>query len=193
MVHHTAKEETVSAILDKLHKDHRNLNRLLDVIERQMARFHDAEPVDLELLIDVLDYIGHYADQVHHPTEDAIFDYFAPRADARAKDAIAVLQAQHRALSEKTCEFRNTLEGVVQGDVVTRQEVENESRAFVSLQRVHLDTEERDIFPIIAAALTPEDWKRVAEHVPVLDDPLFGDQVLARYKSLYQHILSEAL
>jgi hypothetical protein len=50
--------------------------------------------------------------------------------------------------------------------------------------RHHLATEEREIMPRAVQLLTQDDWAAVTAGVPVVSDPLFGNDVDARFREL---------
>ena len=142
-------------LLDKLKRDHINLQRILDLLSRELDRFFAGEESDFDLKIELLDYIEHYAEQVHHPTEDLIYQAVLPKLEA-GESLLKRLSREHGELIGMACRFRDTLEGVVQGEVMTREEVETRGREFIALQRHHIDLEETEVFPLLEGALSQE-------------------------------------
>jgi hemerythrin-like domain-containing protein len=53
--------------------DHVRFARLLDLVERELAAFHDGGQPDYGLLLDIVHYLRHYPDRFHHPREDVAF------------------------------------------------------------------------------------------------------------------------
>jgi hemerythrin-like domain-containing protein len=173
--------------MQRLHHDHRNLARLLDLLERQVTLFGQAEAADLELMVDIMDYIENYANQVHHPTEDVVYEHLLAHAGEAADDA-RLLMREHAELIERTSGFRRVLEGVLQGSVESREAIEARGRSFLAEQREHMRTEEARVFPFADKVLSDGDWAEVEHAAPNFEDPLFGNQVLTRYRELFQHI-----
>ena len=68
-------------LLQKLTRDHENLSRLLDVLEKQLDDFHQGQEHDLDLMCELVEYIESYEDQVHHPTEDLVYERFKSLTD----------------------------------------------------------------------------------------------------------------
>ena len=52
------------------HADHVNFGRLLNLLEKQLALFDTGASPDYDLMLDILYYMTHYADVVHHPKGD---------------------------------------------------------------------------------------------------------------------------
>jgi hemerythrin-like domain-containing protein len=175
------------SLLERLHRDHINLARLLDLLERELNEFYAGRESDFDLVVEMLEYIECYAELIHHPTEDRIFE----AAQGRLGDKQALLEKlhqQHGLLVGLSKKFRRNLEGVVQGAVIGREELEIEGREFIALQRQHLDLEEQEMFPALDASLETEDWERIAGEVPKHDDPVFGERDPNRFRLLYQYL-----
>ena len=55
------------------HAEHANFSRLLNVLDEQVAEFHEGEGPVFGLMLDIVSYLREFADRVHHPREDAAF------------------------------------------------------------------------------------------------------------------------
>ena len=180
----------MSALLERLHRDHKNLALLLDLLERLLDMFHEGDEPDYELMCEMLEYMENYADQVHHPSEDLIFEYL--QAHAQQHHAVlGVLMRQHHVLSEITRNFRQSLEGIVHEEVLRRDEVEAQGRELVETLRNHLNLEESEAFPIAREALTASDWEAIEASASKVADPLFDARDPGRFRTLYQHLMSQ--
>ncbi|KRT54957.1 Hemerythrin-like domain [endosymbiont of Ridgeia piscesae] len=173
----------MNPLLERLLQDHRNLTRLLDLLEHKLDALSDGQDSNFDLEIELLDYIEHYADSVHHPTEDVIFRVARGKA-GKLRSVLDRLSEQHGELVAFTHRFRETLEGVIQGEVVTREELVIRGREYVALQHQHIDLEERVAFPGLEACMNDEDWQRAAARALIPDDPLFGYRDYNRFRSL---------
>jgi hemerythrin-like domain-containing protein len=98
---------------------------------------------------------------------------------------------QHQKLVELNRRFRRSLEGVVHEEVLLRDEVENQGRELVDTLRRHMELEDSDAFPFVLERLSPDDWEELAETAPDLNDPVFGTPDPARFRSLYQHLMTQ--
>jgi hemerythrin-like domain-containing protein len=162
-------------VVQRLHRDHEHLDRVLDLLESHLDAFHDGEPIDYELVAQVLEYLADYADCVHHRLEDHLFEGLKERPDALGA-LVRQVMSQHPHLSARTRQFQRTAEGVVQDAVVTREEFEQQARAFLGLQREHLRLEEQRLLPQLEALLGGEALDAAAQLLPADQDPLFGTQ-----------------
>ena len=128
--------------------DHVNLLRLLDLLSKELDAFYAGEESNFDLKIELLDYIEHYAEQVHHPTEDLLHQAVLPQVE-QGDSLLQRLSRQHGELIGMAKRFRETLEGIVQGEVMNREEVETRGREFIALQRQHVNLEEEEVFPLL--------------------------------------------
>ena len=174
-------------ILDKLRRDHTNLKRLLNLLSQELDAFFAGDEANFDLKIELLDYIEHYAEQVHHPTEDLLYAAVLPHIQG-GETLQQRLSQEHQDLVGAAHRFRETLEGIVQGAVMTREEVETRGREFVALQRKHLDLEDNEVFPLLEKSLTNAQLDEVAAHAPTEEDPIFTWKDYNRFRSLIDYL-----
>ena len=173
------------------HAGHVNYARLLDLLEIQLAAFHRGERLNYDLMGDIVYYLRSFADCVHHPREDVAFARLAER-EPRMAVVIDRLRQEHRVIATAGDDLFNRLNEAT-GDVMTpRVALEAAAATYVVYYRHHLATEEREIMPRAAQLLTQEDWAAMAATVPAASDPLFGDDVEARFRGLRKQIAKEA-
>lgn len=169
------------------HAEHMRFARLLDFLEQQVAVFHDGVDPDYELMRDVVYYLHHYADRYHHPREDVAFDCLAQR-DPGLRQTINRLVQEHRVMAAVGETLLNHLEDILRDTVIERATVEAAAATYLVYYRHHLGVEEREILPLAAQLLRPEDWAIVASAVAAVPDPLFGEAVGERYRDLRQRV-----
>jgi hemerythrin-like domain-containing protein len=179
----------MSQLLEKLSRDHTNLAHLLDLLSGQLDAFFAGRESDFDLKIEMLDYIETYAEQYHHPTEDQINQAaFAKPGMEEHQALLERVGREHEALLGMARRFRETLEGVMQGTVLLRDEVETRGREFIALQRQHIDLEEHEIFPLIDKVLSEKEWDKLERSIPHMDDPVFHRQDYNRFRSLIDYL-----
>jgi hemerythrin-like domain-containing protein len=174
-------------ILEKLKKDHRNLERILDLLTTQLDRFFAGEESDFDLKCELLEYLESYADQGHHPLEELIYQVALPRVGEK-RELLERLQEQHQRLIQATRQFRRSLQNVLQGGVMSRDELEVEGREYIALQRLHIDLEEDEAFPLLDARLTEAEWKQIAARMPQQVDPVFERPDQVRFRHLVEYL-----
>lgn len=173
------------------HAEHGNFVRLLDVLEKQMAAFHVGEQPNYDLMLDVVYYLRHYAGEIHHPQEDVAFARLLER-DPTMKSQIDRLVREHRVLAAAGETLLAHLDAVVADAVEPRSIVEAAAATYLAYYRQHLAAEEKEVIPRAAELLTLRDWESVSAAVPAEPDPLFGEDVEARFRKLRRQIALEA-
>jgi len=176
-------------ILKSLHEDHVNLMKLLTLVRREFREpTHDGD-VDYNLILDVLDYIENYADAVHHACENQVY---ARLAQAYPDHAALVerLFSEHQQLQESTLSASSFLSNALNDVILDKRTVDESVEDYVAAQSEHMSAEEREIFPLVDSVFDPSDWKYVAGQIQTADDPLFGERIKDRYRSLYESLSS---
>jgi hemerythrin-like domain-containing protein len=169
------------------HADHVNFGRLLALLEREIAKIHGTGTPDYQLVLDILYYIEHYSDALHHPKEDLIFARVGAR-NADVAEIVAALARQHVDLREMNEALRRECEDVVNGSIVSRALIAGLGQSYIGALREHMRTEETKILPLADRVLTSRDWDEVDATMANFADPLFGAQAQERYFALRQHI-----
>jgi hemerythrin-like domain-containing protein len=74
-----AREVTMIEIIEDLRQEHRNIEELLRVLERELSLFDRGDRPDYEVVLAVIDYFKDYPDSCHHPKEDIVIEKFRGR------------------------------------------------------------------------------------------------------------------
>ena len=172
------------------HSEHVNFARLLDLLEKQVAAFHRGERPNYDLMGDIVYYLRSFADCIHHPREDVAFARLAERQPAMELLTNRLLQ-EHRVIATTGEELLNRLNEATEDVMTPRVALEAAAATYVVYYRHHLATEESEIMPRAAQLLSQEDWAAVTAAVAAPSDPLFGNDVEARFRELRKQIAME--
>ncbi len=167
------------------HTEHANFARLLALLEEQVAQFHDGEQPDYGLMLDIVSYLRECPDRYHHPREDVMFAQLVVR-DPAMRIPINRLLQEHRVIAVAGEELRLLLEDVIAGAVMRRTSLEAAAAVYLAYYRHHLSTQEREVLPRAAQALTPQDLAAIASAVEPGPDPLFGPTPDERFRELQE-------
>lgn len=154
----------MAGIIEQLLKEHRQIETLLGVLEREFDIFARGERPDYELVQSAIEFFRGYPDACHHPKEDLMFEVLKEREPAAAV-RVGDLAAEHRDEARRLDRVARAVERVLADDEVPRQAIDDIVRAFVANERRHIAMEEEVFFPAAAAALGPADWRRIEEGV----------------------------
>lgn len=176
--------------LSELHQDHINLTRLLDILERKVARLRDGVHPDFSLMADVVSYVGDYADQHHHPHEDIMYEIFRGR-EADLDQLLAECAQEHQTLKQLSGKLSESIDAILHDAVVPMERFTDQLEAFVVAEKRHLDFEEGLIFPRLEALASAVDWQQLEDRLPKPEDPLFGEHQAEQYRELYRALLED--
>src|SRR5215831_5598385 len=159
-------------IIQGLRQEHRNIESLLRVLERELSVFDRGERPDYEVVLAVLDYFKDYPDCCHHPKEDMIVEKLKAR-DPVAAATIGDLAGEHQEGTRRLGRVAQAVERVLSDQDLVRQNVDNIIRDFIDHERQHMAMEERIVFPTALDALRPEDWADIALKMADRYDPFY--------------------
>jgi hemerythrin-like domain-containing protein len=175
-------------IIEVLRQEHRNIEKLLRVLERELSVFDRGDRPDYELVLAVIDYFKDYPDSCHHPKEDMIVAKLKAR-DPVAAAAIGDLEAQHREGATRLRRVAQAVERVLGDQDLLRETVDDIIREFINHERQHMAMEERVVFPAALNALRPVDWADIALKLTDRDDPFYQPGLEKKFNTLRGNIL----
>jgi len=148
-------------IIEILRQEHRNIEKLLRVMEEELSVFDRGERPDYEAFGAVIEFFKKYPDTCHHPKEDIIYEKFKVRDPNRAA-SIADLQAEHREGAVRLRRVAQAIDSVLNDQELRRDSVDRIIRDFIDNERKHIALEDGVIFPAIVDTLQPGDWAEIA-------------------------------
>ena len=157
----TLWEDAMVEIIEILREEHRNIQKLLRVMEQELNVFDRGERPDYEVFGAIIEFFKMYPDSCHHPKEDIIYEKFKARDPGRAA-SIADLQAEHREGAVRLRRVAQAIESVLNDQELLRQNVDRIIRDFIDNERKHIALEDEVVFPAIVDTLQPGDWADIA-------------------------------
>jgi len=173
------------------HAEHVNFSRLLTLLDNQLTLFHGGKRPDYELMLNIMFYMTHYSDVLHHPKEDMVFAKIRER-DQSVAATVDQLASQHVQLHKSGQDLVRHLEDIVNDTITSREAVEEVARMYVTTLRSHMRIEESEILPLANSLLTLQDWKAIHAAVEHIEDPLFGKHPESRYVALNRQIARQS-
>ena len=151
----------MTEMIEILRQEHRSIESLLRVLERELSVFDRGERPDYEVVLAVIDYFEDYPDKCHHPKEDMIVEKLRAR-DPVAAATIGDLETEHQAGTKRLRQVAQAVERVLSDQDLVRENVVNIIRDFIDHERQHMAMEERVVFPAALNALQSQDWADIA-------------------------------
>jgi len=148
-------------IIEILCQEHRNIEKLLRVMEQELSVFDRGERPDYEVFGAIIEFFKKYPDACHHPKEDIIYEKFKSRAPGRAA-SISDLEAEHREGAVRLRRVAHAIENVLNDQELLRESFDRVVRDFIDSERKHIAFEEEVVFPAMVDTLQSGDWADVA-------------------------------
>jgi len=174
-------------IIELLSREHRNIEKLLFVLERELEIFDRGERPDYEVIRAVIGYFEVYSAVYHHPQEDAVFAKLKIR-DPAAAARVGNLEVEHQKGADRLRHVAQAVDSVLADRELLRQTVDRIVRDFIAHERHHIMMEDRDFFPAALKALKPQDWEEISSTLTAHEDPLFSDITERKFEALREHI-----
>jgi hemerythrin-like domain-containing protein len=175
-------------IIERLSQEHRNVEALLSVLERELEIFDRSGRPDYEVIRAIISYFEVYTDVYHHPQEDLVLAKLEIRDPAAAKK-VGSLALEHKKGSERLRRVAHAIDNVLADREILRETVDNIIRDFIEHERRHILMEDRDFFPAALKALESHDWMDIASALTSREDPLFSDAVEETFDAVRTRIL----
>jgi hemerythrin-like domain-containing protein len=175
-------------IIDRLSQEHRNIEMLLAVLERELEIFDRGDRPDYEVIRAIISYFELYPEVYHHPQEDLVFAKLKIR-DPAAAAKVGNLALEHQKGAERLRRVAQAVDSVLADREILRQNVDNIVRDFIEHERRHVMMEDRDFFPAALKVLEPQDWTEIASALTNHEDPLFSEAAEETFGALRARIL----
>ena len=182
-----------------LRLEHRNLSRLLELIEDQVAAADAGAPLDKNLLGLAWEYFSDYPDLCHHPKEDLVYELLSKR-DPGACAGLNNLASEHVRLRDLTRAFGEAVHRLPEAPQSREATQSREApqtaepaareviRDFTRRYRQHMREEDERFFPLAEQKLSKDEWATLDFAVFDRDDPLLADATEHRFAVLRQRI-----
>jgi hemerythrin-like domain-containing protein len=182
----------VHAVIARLIDEHRNLERLVRLLDRQPTLIADPEAPNIDLMVDAIYYLTRFPDVSHHAMEDRIAARLLVVGGFDAGLGHEI-ERQHATLAQQGHDLLRDLESAARAEAMPRELVPTGLRLYAERLRHNMAVEELTLFPIADARLGPDDWVAIGER-PLADvaDPLFRPTPEQRFAELRRVIEQEA-
>lgn len=181
----------MSDVLDKLTADHAHIARLLELFEEQVSLIHAGENPDAALMQDIMAYMTHYPDLIHHPLEDLVFEHVINR-DASTHKVLKSLLLEHDKLARAGHDLKMCVDCLESEALVRRETLDKLSSDYLRTLRRHMRDEEEHAFPLARSLLDAAEWEEIRAEFKVKDHEVFGAALDSHYQTLYHSITGTA-
>ena len=175
-----------------INTEHAGIWRILNTLEKLNALLFDSDdPPDALVFGAIFDYLESYHERIHHPKEE---NYLFKRLHERHPGADGLLESlerDHSFADETMANLRAHLGKCLDGVPGARYSMAQSITHLVERQRAHIRKEDRLVIPLVREYFTEEDMAFLAASFST-ENPLFGESVLAEFRTLYSTITNYA-
>lgn len=174
-------------LLAELRQDHRNMARVLDLMDDIVTEMESGKDPDFELFDEAMRYMTVYPDAVHHPKEDVVYEQLrVQRPDL--SDGLESVPDDHADIARLGSLLRSEVDAVVAGAAVRREKMIEDASAYIRRLRDHMGWEERDLFRRIDKMLDAKEGSVDVAAYEHIKDPVFELEVEAGFRRLIESL-----
>ena len=182
-------QSAASRVINELGRDHRNVARLLTLLDTQITALIQDEKPNFQVMADTMYYMTHYPDLFHHPREELVFTRLEKRS-AEAARLIKELRYEHQLLTESGSDLYDSINQAISDQPVERELLVTKAHGYSAMLLDHMRKEDAGIFPLAQVLLAPEDWIAINEEMDIPSDPLFDAKVEKGFLALQEFLTS---
>ncbi len=182
----------MDAIVSSFQRDHREIEALLSILERECDIFRRAGHPDYELIGDIIDYFRSFLDQYYHPKENVVFKLTRMRND-KCGDIVCNIANERAAAATSLQALDDCLRDILKDQRVLRETFDDAARDFIRHERRQIRIEEEQLFPAVLLILTPADWAAIDADLRDQRQPLLKRGLEERLRARHRWISREAL
>jgi len=158
-------------LIERLGRDHAKIAGVVRELE-ELADTLAAEP-DWQEIDGLIGFLAYFADRVHHPLEDRLFDLVVNKGLTPTERHLVFRNlSQHREIKNLTDTLSSQVRLAMSGGTVDPGDFRESLADYVALQRRHMRFEESHLFPLLEGALENRDWNAITA---ILEEAPFAE------------------
>lgn len=174
-------------LLAELRQDHRNMARVLDLMDDIVTAMEAGKDPDFELFDEAMRYMTVYPDAVHHPKEDVVYEQLRVRRPDLS-EGLESVPDDHADIARLGSLLRSEVDAIVAGAAVRREKMIEDTSAYIRRLREHMGWEERDLFKRIDTMLDATETSVDVAAYEHIKDPVFELEIEAGFRRLIESL-----
>jgi hemerythrin-like domain-containing protein len=156
--------------------EHRNIERVLDCLERMTVLADTSGHLDGASAREALAFFRGYADRCHHgKEEDLLFPMMEKKGFPRQDGPLAVMCDEHETGRAHIRAMDEAIDGAQTGDSGAMQSFARHARDYVLMLREHIQKEDHCLFRMADEALSAGEQQELTEQFERVDRDLPAD------------------
>lgn len=169
----------MNELLLKLATDHKYMRKIQTCLKQEMhSHFSEGQPLNCDLMLDIMYYLTNYADFFHHPLEDRIYQKIRYRIeDQRTLTMLERMESEHVELKRRARQLQEDFLALDQGQSIMDETLRIDAFSYIDMSETHMIGEDKYLFPAIERYLLESDiasidkaWRQ--EDGSIFDTPI---------------------
>ncbi|QGU96313.1 hemerythrin domain-containing protein [Clostridium bovifaecis] len=175
--------------IDVMVEEHRNIERMLEVVRKVCIKIVNQEEVDYKNFYKIIDFVRNYADKHHHSKEETILfgKLSAGEGNHIGKVSVEGMLVEHDLGRLFIMNLENALKKYEEGDKDSRVDIIANSIGYADLLKRHIFKENNALYRFARKNLSKEDLEEINEKCKELEE-VAGDKKL---QEKYLNLLDE--
>lgn len=153
-----------------LKEEHRNIERMLNVLERAVVNLQRGDHVSPEVFREILHFIRMYTDGCHHRKEETLlFPMMVQKGFQRDSGPIGVMLHEHDLGRTEIGAIANALQKYSEGGGEGKKDLILHALNFISLLREHIQKEDKILFVMADNHFSDDDQSVLSEGFAAAD------------------------
>jgi len=178
----------VNNIVESLKDDHRYMVKLLYQLEQQIKSMSGltGQALNLDLLLEIVDYIKQYPEICHHPIEEKMFEMIKQKPMGFTDIALIEKVIDEHVMLDALAELLEIKIGECLVGRCSQASLLRTGKMFLQQQLKHIDCEQSYIFPLCKQHFEEDDWHQLQL---VIDDIMSKEDNLEIYQKMREKIV----
>ncbi len=142
---------------EQLIQEHTAIGVMLGILDKACARIEAGEGISIADLRRMLEFLKVFADGCHHAKEEGyLFPALERAGIPREHGPIGVMLSEHDLARNHVLRMENSLNALANGEKQAQAEFVQHARSYAHLLAMHIEKENRVLFPMADERLSPD-------------------------------------
>jgi hemerythrin-like domain-containing protein len=161
--------------IEELKKEHEGIMQMLLILEAVAGRLEREEPVPLDDLEAIVEFLAVFADRCHHGKEEKhLFPALEKSGLPPEGHPVETLLAEHRKGRELIAAMKRGLSRIKAGDAEGMQTFAEAASRYMDLLELHIEKENSILFPLAETRLAPRRDSELLDAFEKLEEEEIG-------------------
>jgi len=169
--------------------EHRAIERVLEVLERMMAKYEAEDQLDIKTISDIVDFLRTFADGYHHAKEEKLlFPTLNAKGMSFESGPVAVMLHEHDNGRRYIRGLSGGIEKYQSDPAKAKKEIIENARGYIDLLKQHIFKEDNILFPMADSLINEQEQKKLLADFERTEKKEIGEGVYEKYHKLIEEL-----